>query len=276
MNMVRILMVGSRGSNNEVAVEALRRRGLQVEYVERVKVPDLRRLRKFDVVYGVYLQTCSRYLAAAELLGKRTIIHFVGSDAYRYAREKGLRKLYWRGIVRACDLILYVSPHLKGLVNRPGVVLPFPINVGLFERFRGERRPERDILYYCPSGGENARIYRLDWIRDYARRHPEEKITIIGSPAHPADYRFDLSNVEVIPYVPYEEMGEVYARHRRLIRMTSEDGKPRMVDEALLCGLEVIYNGEEVREIPPERHPEVFAEKFCEELSKILSRSPIG
>jgi hypothetical protein len=43
-----------------------------------------------------------------------------------------------------------------------------------------------------------------------------------------------------------------------------------MVDEALLCGLEVIYNGEEVREIPPERHPEVFAESFHKELSRIL------
>jgi hypothetical protein len=262
-------MVGSRGSNNEVVVDALKGKGFDIDYDESAKIPSLRRIGEADVIYGAYLQTCSRYVAAAQVLGKKTIIHFVGSDAYRYAREKGLRRLFWASVVRECDLIFYVSPHLSTLVGKPGATLPFPIRI---ERFRkpAKLRHERDTLYYCPGGAENARIYRLDWILDYARQHPEEKITIIGNTAHPADYSVNVPNVEVVPFVEYDRMTEIYAQHRRLIRMTTEDGRPRMVDEAILSGLQVVFNHKRIQEVPPERDPTVFAERFEQELLKIL------
>jgi hypothetical protein len=268
--MVRILMVGARGCNNEVVVEALRSRGFEVEYTEDVKIPDPVKLREVDVVYGAHLQTASRYMAAAEALRKKTIIHFVGSDAYRYADEKGLRKLFWRFVVYACELALYTSPHLMEFVGKKGAALPFPINVNEFKKARGSVQPDRDTLYYCPGGHFSAKIYRLDWILNHAKKHPEEKITIIGNAASPAHHRINLANVEVIPFMPQEKMPELYAKHRRLIRMTSQDGLPRMLDEALLCGLEVIFNGKKITNTVPERDPEVFARRFEEELLKIL------
>ncbi len=268
----RILMVGAKGCNNEVVVEALRRRGFQVEYVEDVRIPDPLKLRRADVVYGAHLQTVGRYIAAAEVLQKRTVIHFVGSDAYRYREEKGIRKLLWRIIVHRCDLVFYTSAHLMELVGKRGVALPFPINVDQFKKARVTWRPDRDVLYYCPGDESSLRIYRLDWILEYARKHPEETITIVGNPASPADHKIDLPNVEVIPFVPQEEMAKLYARHRRLIRMTSQDGLPRMVDEALLCGLEVIFNGRKITERVPERDPEVFARRFEEKLLTIIVR----
>jgi hypothetical protein len=44
--------------------------------------------------------------------------------------------------------------------------------------------------------------------------------------------------------------------------MTTEDGLPRMLSEALLSGLTVVFNGEEVKQIPPERDPNTFASAF--------------
>jgi hypothetical protein len=244
-------MVGSKGQDNDVVVEALRSKGLDLDYDRNVRIPSISKLSKSDVVYGAYLQTCSRYLAAAQVLGKKTIVHFVGSDAYRYAREKGLRKRFWVSIVHACDIIFYVSPHLSTLVGRPGVTLPFPIRMDLLTKPRTTRQ-ERDTLYYSPGGAENARLYRLDWILEYATQHPDEKITIMGSPSHPAQCDVHPPNVEVVPFVPYDRMSDVYARHRQLIRMTTEDGRPRMVDEAFLSGLQVIFNNEKIQEVPPE------------------------
>jgi hypothetical protein len=57
-------------------------------------------------------------------------------------------------------------------------------------------------------------------------------------------------------------MPAFYKRHRKLIRMTTEDGLPRMLSEALLSGLEVEFNGKTVREIPSERVPKQFAATF--------------
>jgi glycosyltransferase involved in cell wall biosynthesis len=178
--------------------------------------------------------------------------------------------MYWRFVLNHTDLIFYVSPHLEELVGRKGVVLPFPIPT---EAFRAARltpaTPDRDVLYYCPSGEANENIYRLSWIVDYAREHLNEKITIIGNSSHPANYQLSLPNVEIIQYVERSQMPALYKRHKMLIRMTTEDGLARMVHEALLCGLKVIYNGKEMTEVPPEREPSRFAIAFKQAVSTI-------
>jgi hypothetical protein len=51
--------------------------------------------------------------------------------------------------------------------------------------------------------------------------------------------------------------------------MTTEDGLPRMIHEALLCGVKVMYNGEEVIDVPPEREPAKFTEKFVQAIGTI-------
>jgi hypothetical protein len=49
--------------------------------------------------------------------------------------------------------------------------------------------------------------------------------------------------------------------------MTTEDGLPRMLSEALLCGLEVVFNSEEIKTIPKERDPNEFAKSFLNALT---------
>jgi len=102
---------------------------------------------------------------------------------------------------------------------------------------------KRDVLYYCP----NPEVYRLDWILEYAMQHSDETVTIIGSPT-----TVDLPNVKVIPYAPYHEMPLLYNMHHRLIRMTTYNGCPKMPYEALLCDLEVIWNGQRIPKVANE------------------------
>jgi hypothetical protein len=250
--------------------EVLCANGFQAQWTDRIRFPNPFFICKFDLVYGIYLQTCSRYIISAKLLGKKTIVHFVGSDAYWMAREKSLwRQFYWKAVLHLTDLVLFVSPHLQNFVHRKGYVLPFPIAANEFRS--PELRainPDRDVLYYCPSGERNAEIYRLDWITEYARQHPHEKITLIGNITHPANYKLGLSNVEIVPFVERSQMPRFYRRHRKLIRVTSEDGLPRMLSEALMSGLEVEFNGETIKVIPRERDPEEFAKSFRKVLSE--------
>jgi hypothetical protein len=239
---------------------------------DELKLPNPFRLRKYDVIYGIYLQSCSRNILIGKLLGKKTILHFVGSDAYWYARERSLwRRIYWKTILRFTDLIFYVSPHLITFIGREGTLLPIPVGTSQFKiSALLEIEPERDVLYYCPSGEVNERIYRLSWIVDYARSHPNQKITIIGNQSHPARYEISLPNVLVIPFVPQSEMPVLYRKHRRLIRMTLEDGVPRMIHEALLAGIEVIYNDKPIFDVPTELDPIQFAKSFEKALASVL------
>jgi hypothetical protein len=268
---LKVLVVGAGSPNADLVAEVLRSNGVEAEWTDRVKTPSIRLMRKVDVVYGIYLQTCSRYILAGKLLGKKTIVHFVGSDAYWVVRELSTwRQTYWRFVLRHCDLIFYVSPHLEEMIGRCGIILPFPIATGQFRDARNlQVTPDRDILYYCPSGEANERIYRLSWITDYAKAHPTEKITIIGNVAHPAAYSLELPNVQVIPFVERAQMPSLYRRHKRLIRMTTEDGLPRMVHEALLAGLQVTYNGRAMSDVPKEREPAEFAATFKAAVQKL-------
>jgi len=261
---VRVLVVGVGSPNPEFLVKTLRMNGVPAERTDKIRVPNPFLIRKFDVVYGIYLQSCSRYIIVAKMLRKRTVVHFVGSDAYWFAREKSLiRRAYWRMVLRLTDFVFYVSPHLEELTKRKGIILPLPIAVDSYKAARlGLLRPERDVLYYCPSGIENERIYRLSWILEYATSHPEEKITIVGNSSHPARYKLDLPNVLVVPFVEMEKMPEFYRKHKRLIRMTTEDGLPQMIHEALLSGVQVTFNGVEIQDVPKEREPSYFASIF--------------
>jgi hypothetical protein len=268
---LRILAVGASSPNADMVVEALRSNGIDAEWTNRVKIPSLRRILRCSVVYGIYLQTCSRYILAAKLLGRKTIVHFVGSDAYWVKRERSSwRQRYWRYVLRHCDLVFYVSPHLEEMIGQRGVVLPLPIATEAFKQGKLlQVTPDRDVLYYCPSGEASEKIYRLPWIIEYAKTHLQEKITIIGNAAHPANYTIQLPNLEVIPFVERSQMPALYRRHKRLIRMTTEDGLPGMVHEALLCGLQVMFNGRVMKDVPKEREPTEFASKFRKALNEL-------
>jgi hypothetical protein len=274
-----ILVVGAGSPNADMLAEVLNGNGFNAQWTDKIRFPNPFLIRKFDLVYGIYLQTCSRYIIIGKLLRKRTILHFVGSDAYWYGRERSIwRRIYWRTVLHCADLVLYVSPHLVEFTRRKGFVLPFPIASSEFQSPTLRKiTPDRDILYYCPGGEGNAEVYRLGWVTEYARQHPDEKITILGSITHPADYKVNLPNVYVVPFVERGQMPAFYRRHRRLIRMTTEDGLPRMLSEALLCGLAVTFNGKEITDIPKERDPEEFAKSLLRALEeKFGSREVSG
>jgi hypothetical protein len=78
----------------------------------------------------------------------------------------------------------------------------------------------------------------------------------------------NLPNVEVVAFVERSQMPAFYRRHKRLIRMTTEDGLPRMLSEALLCGLSVNFNGKEINTIPNERDPKEFAKSVFDALNE--------
>jgi len=222
-----------------------------------------------DVVYGVYLMDfCSSY-PIVKWLKKKYVIHVIGSDAFRYERaRRGLdriRKKLWKLILNQSQEIFFVTRELKEAMGfKGGKIIPIPIDTEKFEKqeYKGEKR---DILYYCPD----PRIYRLDWILNYAEEHPNETITILG-------YKgvVSMPNVEIRSFIPYDDMPSLYAKHRRLIRMTIHDGYPKMPYEALLCGLDVMWNGQKITRVPSEMLMENTVPKLISVLKEVSDKNP--
>jgi len=243
----------------EFVAELLRDSGHSVSRISpRKRTLYLRDLRTQDIVYGEYIMNASRLMEIAKAIGRRTVMHVIGSDGFRFSQEKySWRRLNWILGLRMTDRILYADDNLARLVGFPGYILPYPIDTRIFTKqaYSGEKR---DVLYYVSDGSPT---YKPEWIISYARDHPNEKITVLGK----LKFGSIPSNIGVVDLVERTNMPEVYARHRKLVRMTTHDAAyPRMLYEALRCGLEVVWNGKTITEEPAEIMPEYFVRKFSE------------
>jgi len=216
-------------------------------------------LRNFDLVYGIYLTSFARNATLLTMMKKKYVVHVVGTDAHQYRSCHSWKKrLLNHTLEKACE-ILFVSQQLKRVSGiEKGCVVPIPVDTKLFVPQKLETE-KRDVLYYCPS----PIIYRLDWILDYAKEHRDETVTVLGASFN---LRHKPSNITFLDSFPYFEMPKLYAQHRKLIRMTTYDGCPKMPYEALLCGLEVFRNGKRLKEVPRE----MLMENTIPKLIKIM------
>lgn len=239
---MKILLVGT--DNAKILAQQLQYYGINTNVLPPSKTPNPFLLMKYSVIYGVYLMSLTRTTPFIKLLGKKSLIHIIGSDAFRYAKTKeSIKKVLWKLTLNTCAKILYVTEELKQIMKtEKGKIIPIPIDTRMFkeQKYHGEKR---GILYYCPD----PETYRLEWILDYAKEHPKETVSILGYPN-----QIRRPNVKVVYSMPYHKMPELYCMHRRLIRMTTHDGYPKMPYEALLCGLEVSWNNQRITKIPAE------------------------
>lgn len=176
---------------------------------------------KYDATIFVGLFGRRHKLTLALGTLENAFVYIVGSDAY-LLKDDIFKKLFLRN-----SRLIYVTEELSELLNIEGSIIPIPIDTNHFIQVENVER-DKDVLYYNPG----KEIYRPKWIENYIKNHPNEKITILDGS------------------ISYEKMPEIYSQHKKLIRMTTHDGLPKMPYEALLCGCEVWYNGEKITEIP--------------------------
>ena len=252
---LKILLLG--GLNAIILAKQLRHYGVDVTVAK--KRCSFRELRNFDIVYAIGISEL-RQLVLLRVFSTKLVLHVVGSDAKKMSR--------WmkRALVLANE-ILYVSREIKEEIGlNKGEIIPIPIDTKKFvPRFSSSKR---DVLYYCP----NEKIYRLNWILRYAKNHLDETITVI---VDKRNFRHGLSdprypNVLFTPAIDYENMVNCYNQHRKLIRMTIYDGYPKMPYEALLCELEVIWNGKHITKVPSEMRMENTIPKLISILRKLI------
>jgi hypothetical protein len=253
---MKILLVGTH--NAKILVQQLQYYGINASVFPPSKIPNPFLLRKYSVIYGIHLMSLTRTTPFIKLLSKKSLIHIIGSDAFRHAKTKeSIKKMLWKLTLNTCSEILYVTEELKQIMKtEKGKIIPIPIDTRMFkeQKYLGEKR---DILYYCPG----PETYRLEWILDYAKKHPKETVSILGYPR-----QIRRPNIKVIHSMPYHKMPELYYMHRRLIRMTTHDGYPKMPYEALLCGLAVSWNNQRITKIPAE----MLMEKTVPKLISII------
>lgn len=272
MKTLKVLFTGSTQINH--IAELVSRNGYHVKAIEKKmgKTGNLIKyylkyafeLAKSHCVYIVYAQpNKSLELIFARLLGKKVIMHWIGTDVYNCIHNSDSIVCYTGNIHHlAGSPLLHEELKSVGIASDIIPIIPFGIHLDLMNM------PERhEALVYLPEGKEE--FYRADLIRELAVRNPQVKFHIVANAGYEP---LRLENVIFHGRLEIDEMNKLYHEISILVRLPEHDGLSMMVIEALAKGKQVLYKY---------KHPFVYTpEKFepgsiDAEFKKILAEEPV-
>jgi len=175
------------------------------------------------------------------LLGKRVIVHWIGTDVLSATSPKVLApiSLLRRFVYRVVSLHLTVSENLANELKSIGIkarVVPLIPNMTVSPEDTSWPS-ENVVLVYLPKGREE--FYGSNIVFRLAEEAPNLKFLILGNLGEGMP---QLSNIEFLGQV--DNLASIWKRVKVYLRLTKHDGLPHMVIEALARGKQVIWSYE--------------------------------
>jgi len=177
----------------------------------------------------------------AKLFRKKIVTHWIGTDAFLATTS-----LKFKYLSKLCNLLidkqLVVSSNLKNEIESIGIknsviipILPKFINE---EISKIEQKNCRfTVLSYTAK--DRYDFYGSNEILKLAQTLPDIDFWILSSDSEKESHS---GNIRYLGIVPLDEMNTIYEKCHVLIRYVKHDGMPKMLLEALLKGLQVIYS----------------------------------
>lgn len=195
----------------------------------------------------------------AKIFGKKCTIQAGGTDCinmpeigYGNFRKKWLRKATVYSF-KNCSLILPVAEALvkqdytydpriypkQGLLNlipdlnTPIKVIPNGFDKDFWRDLRQERKPFSFISVATSTSNPSRAIVKgYDLIEELAKNHPEWNFTLVGD----SNYISSNPNVQVLGKTRSNELLELYNSHQFYLQLSSSEGFPNALGEAMACG----------------------------------------
>jgi hypothetical protein len=236
--------IPERSSPIKTLAEALVGQGFVCDFSYEIELKSTRRwlqaVRRCDAIVTVaYTGPKSlrvRQLALAAVLGKPIIRWWVGSDALIVLKDSDARRGA-RQLDKFVKANVVVAPHMVSeLRTIPIKSLCIPSVVGDSAFLPADKgSPPRAFLVYLPT--DRHTHYCGDLIEEVVKLCPSIKFVIVGDDSH-SFTRY--TNVQSLGWV--DDLSAVWPSVGGLLRITTHDGLPRMVLEALQRGKYVIYS----------------------------------
>lgn len=174
------------------------------------------------------------FYALPKLVGKKVIIHWIGTDSLN-ASSHNVSRISSLG-VRLANLHLAQAQHLADELSTIGIkakVIPLvPSSPAPAHMPLGT-----NICVYLPE--RDPKLYGADATFELVRKMPDVNFLII---ANNGKYAPALSNVTYFSWMSQQDMESIWTLTKVLLRLTSHDGMPITIMEALLRGRYVVWS----------------------------------
>lgn len=237
--MRKILVIGS--GYFKQGFRLLESEEYQVEYLDKDTqwrgaglLQKYRVIRKFDVVHYFWARVRTSEILMSLLLGKRVILHYVGSDVVQTLKSKRkvlIQRILTRLGVQTLADSEYLVQSLKAVKIKSKRL--YFANRMLVDTEQGY--PSKlTVLCYIPDGKE--KFYGLEQVFYCAEKMPDTEFLLLRNTG-----TYPLSNVRALGFVAEEDIYKTYNLCSVYVRMTQHDSLSCMVLELLACGRHVIW-----------------------------------
>ena len=217
----------------------LQNAGIESKKIPFSKVKAPFKMLDIDIIHCFYMPESTKFFKLAKILGKKTVLHWIGSDVLRVITDPGRREKALK-TTKYVDLNMALSPWLKEELETLGIkshVIPaLPKNAD----FNVVSFPEQfTVLGYLPVFRHE--FYGSEIIFKLAKEYPQIKFIIVTSAGkgEGKDVFPSIPNLEYRGYI--KNMSVLYDEVTVLVRIPEHDGQSIMVLEALAKGRHVIY-----------------------------------
>lgn len=182
------------------------------------------------------------FYIAPKLLGKKVVIHWIGSDVlYAASPDRGLfQRLLLRLAYRMADLHLAVAQHLADELEQQGiaaVVLPLVPEMPAFTEEQVSWPRANRVYVYLPKASQQ--LYGADAVFRLAEEMADTEFLITS---HSGEGAPQAPNLKYLGWV--DDMEAVWREVKVHLRLTKHDGLPQTVVEGLTRGRYVIWSYE--------------------------------
>ena len=205
---------------------------LSIVNIDKPFLTKLKYILNNDILY-VISGKMGMLMIIAKLLGKRIIIHWVGTDLLKFHKSNLLTKILYRTIPTKH---IFVSQSLMKEFPHNRNVFLFPI-FRQYPLVKTDFKIKKEILTYIPENRED--FYYGQFITDFFKKKKSYNLHVIGNSG--TSFKKN-NNIKFYGWIDERKINKLINKCSIYIRFVKHDGFPKLVVDNLYNYNFVIYN----------------------------------
>jgi len=233
--MKKTIKIGLIGNKYHVLLLQRQLKSRGIEALNLIDNVNFNAIREIEVLHSLWGLGDKKAILIANLLKKKIIMHWIGTDAYSV-----IKRLKYRIIAMISNLFVSKNVAISDNITKELHDIGFDIETVPFisEAVGTEIMPlpkTFSIATYIPD--DRSEFYGRKWVYDLAKVFPETIFYVVSGEGGKIINK--PSNIKYLGHV--NDINEIFKKASLFLRLTEHDGLSHLVLEALARGRNVLW-----------------------------------